>query len=75
MRSILDRARVDVSFDQPAGEENMKLEPFLKISLLLGVLWAGSFLLFHVASVLIHMLLVVAVLFYVGHLVREGSTT
>jgi len=53
----------------------MKLEPFLKISLLLGVLWAGSFLLFHVASVLIHMLLVVAVLFYVGHLVREGSTT
>jgi hypothetical protein len=30
---------------------------------------------FHVASVLIHMLLVVAVLFYVGHLVRDTTTT
>jgi hypothetical protein len=53
----------------------MKLELFLKISLLLGILWAGSFLVFHVASVLIHMLLVVAVLFYVGHLVRDTTTT
>lgn len=52
----------------------MKLDPFLKISLLLAILWAGSFLVFHVASVLIHMLLVVAVLFYVGHLVRDAST-
>jgi hypothetical protein len=38
-------------------------------------LWAGSFLVFHVASVLIHMLLVLAVMFYVGHLVRDTSTT
>jgi hypothetical protein len=53
----------------------MKLEPFLKISLLLLILWAGSFLVFHVASVLIHMLLVLAVMFYVGHLVRDTSTT
>jgi hypothetical protein len=53
----------------------MKLEPFLKIALLLMVLWAGSFLVFHVASVLIHMLLVLAVMFYVGHLVRDTSTT
>jgi hypothetical protein len=53
----------------------MKLEPFLKISLLLGSIWAGSFLVFHVASVMIHMLLVLAVLFYVGHLVRDASTT
>jgi hypothetical protein len=53
----------------------MKLEPFLKISLLLGIIWAGSFLVFHVASVMIHMLLVLAVLFYVGHLVRDASTT
>jgi hypothetical protein len=53
----------------------MKLEPFLKVSLLLAILWAASFLVFHVASVLIHMLLVVAVLFYVGHLVRDTSTT
>jgi hypothetical protein len=53
----------------------MKLEPFLKISLLLIIVWAGSFLVFHVASVLIHMLLVLAVIFYVGHLVRNTSAT
>jgi hypothetical protein len=53
----------------------MKLEPFLKISLLLLILWVGSFLVFHVASVLIHMLLVLAVMFYVGHLVRDASTS
>jgi hypothetical protein len=53
----------------------MKLEPFLKISLMLLIIWAASFLVFHVASVLIHMLLVVAVLFYVGHLVKGASTT
>jgi hypothetical protein len=53
----------------------MKLEPFLKISLLLIVVWAGGFLVFHVASVMIHMLLVLAVIFYVGHLIRNTSTT
>jgi hypothetical protein len=53
----------------------MKPEAFLKISLLLGMVWVGSFLVFHVANVLIHMLLVAAVLFYVGHLVRDESTT
>jgi hypothetical protein len=53
----------------------MKLEPFLKISLLLMVAWVASFLVFHVGSVLIHMLLVLAVMFYVGHLVRDTSTT
>jgi len=53
----------------------MKLEPFLKISLLLLIVWAGSFLVFHVASVMIHMLLVLAVMFFVVHLVRDASTT
>jgi hypothetical protein len=53
----------------------MRLEPFLKISLLLLIVWAASFLVFHIASVMIHMLLVLAVLFYVGHLVRDASTT
>jgi hypothetical protein len=43
--------------------------------LLLIVVWAGGYLLFHVASVMIHMLLVLAVIFYVGHLVRNTSTT
>jgi len=53
----------------------MRLEPFLKISLLLLMVWAGSFMVFHVTSVMIHMLLVLAVMFYVGHLVRDTSTT
>ncbi|HTA48377.1 MAG TPA: DUF5670 family protein [Verrucomicrobiae bacterium] len=53
----------------------MNVDPFRKISLALVILWACCFLLFHVASVLIHMLLVVAVLFYVGYLVRDASTT
>jgi hypothetical protein len=52
----------------------MNLDPFRKISLALVVLWACSFLVFHVPSVLVHMLLVVAVLFYVGYLARDGST-
>ncbi|MFZ0277900.1 MAG: DUF5670 family protein [Candidatus Sulfotelmatobacter sp.] len=51
----------------------MNLDPFRKISLALVILWVCSFLVFHVASVLIHMLLVVAVLFYVGYLVRDAS--
>ena len=50
-------------------------EPFLSISLWLGFVWAASFLLFHVASSLVHLLLVVAVLFFVGHLVKDTSTT
>jgi uncharacterized protein DUF5670 len=56
-------------------EAEMNLDPFRKISLALVILWACCFLMFHVASVLIHMLLVVAVLFYVGYLVRDASTT
>lgn len=53
----------------------MTREPFLTISLLLGMVWVASYLMFHVASSLIHLLLVVAVLFFVGHLVRDASTT
>jgi len=53
----------------------MRREPFLSISLLLGFVWATGFLLLHVASSLVHLLLVVAVLFFVGHLVRDTSTT
>jgi hypothetical protein len=51
----------------------MNLDPFRKISLALVILWACSFLVFHVASVLVHMLLVVAVLFYVGYLYGTGA--
>lgn len=53
----------------------MKLEPFLTISLLLILLWAGGFLVFHVASLMIHLLLLLAIIFFVGHLVSGTSTT
>jgi uncharacterized protein DUF5670 len=42
---------------------------FLVIALLLLVMWAGGFLMFHVASGLIHVLLLCAVISFVAHLV------
>jgi hypothetical protein len=51
----------------------MRLGPFLVISMWLLILWAGSFLMFHVASMLIHLLLVLAVLFLAAHLVEDTS--
>jgi Family of unknown function (DUF5670) len=53
----------------------MSFGPFLIISLLLLIVWAGGFLMFHVASGLIHLLLLMAVIFLVAHLVRDTSTT
>jgi hypothetical protein len=46
----------------------MRFGPFLMISLLLLILWAGGFLMFHVASGLIHLLLLFAVISLVVHL-------
>jgi hypothetical protein len=56
-------------------EAQMKLEAFLAISLSLLLLWACAFLMFNVASAMIHLLLLMAALFFVGHLVRNTSTT
>ena len=47
---------------------------FLVIALLLLVLWAGGFLMFHVASGLIHLLLLVAVVSFVAHLITGTRT-
>jgi len=52
----------------------MSFGPFLMTSLVLLVLWADG-LMFHVASSLIHLLLLMAVMFFVAHLVRDTSTT
>jgi hypothetical protein len=46
----------------------MRFGPLLVISLLLLVLWATGFLMFHVASGLIHLLLLFAVISFVAHL-------
>lgn len=47
----------------------MRFGPFLLIAFLLLILWAGGFLMFHVASGLIHLLLLFAVISLVVHLV------
>jgi hypothetical protein len=46
----------------------MRFGPFLVIALLLLILWAGGFLMFHIASGLIHLLLLFALLSFVVHL-------
>jgi uncharacterized protein DUF5670 len=48
--------------------------PFMVIAFLLLLMWAGGFLLFHVASGLIHLLLLFAVISFVVHLLT-GTTT
>jgi hypothetical protein len=46
----------------------MRFGPFLLIGFLLVILWLGGFLMFHVASGLIHLLLLFAVISFVVHL-------
>jgi hypothetical protein len=46
----------------------MRFGPFLVIAFLLLILWAGGFLMFHIASGLIHLLLLFALLSFVVHL-------
>jgi hypothetical protein len=52
----------------------MRLGPFLGIGLLLLVLWACGFLMFHVAGGLIHLLLLFAVISLVVHLFSGPRT-
>ncbi|MGA2922131.1 MAG: lmo0937 family membrane protein [Candidatus Sulfotelmatobacter sp.] len=52
----------------------MRFGPFLVIALLLLILWAGGFLMFHVASGLIHLLLLFAVVSFVAHLIMGSRT-
>ena len=48
--------------------------PFMVIAFLLLLMWAGGFLLFHVASGLIHLLLLFAVISFVAHLLTGTKT-
>jgi hypothetical protein len=52
----------------------MRFGPFLLVALLLLLAWAGAFLMFHVASALIHVLLVLAVLSFLFHFLTGRST-
>jgi hypothetical protein len=50
-------------------ETEMRFGPFLVVALMLLIFWAGGFLVFHVASGLIHLLLLFAVISLVMHFV------
>jgi hypothetical protein len=52
----------------------MMFGPFMAIAFLLLLMWAGGFLLFHVASGLIHLLLLFAVISFVVHLLTGTKT-
>ena len=53
----------------------MRFGLFMLIAILLLVLWAGGFLMFHLATGLIHLLLLFAVIAFVVHLVTGGART
>jgi hypothetical protein len=48
--------------------------PFMVIAFLLLLMWAGGFLLLHIASGLIHLLLLFAVISFVVHLLTGTKT-
>ncbi|HEY6128732.1 MAG TPA: lmo0937 family membrane protein [Candidatus Acidoferrum sp.] len=52
----------------------MRLGPFLLMAILLLFAWVGAFVMFHVASALIHVLLVLALLSFVFHLITGRRT-
>jgi hypothetical protein len=49
----------------------VKFSAFLALFLVLLLLWAGGFLVYHIASALIHLLLLLALVFLVIHVVRS----
>jgi len=53
----------------------MRFGPFLIIGLLLFILWAGGFVVFHTAGFLIHVLLILAVLSVVVHFLTGTRTS
>jgi hypothetical protein len=53
----------------------MRFGPFLIIGLLLFLLWAGGFVVFHTAGFLIHLLLVLAVISIIAHFFTGTRTS
>jgi hypothetical protein len=63
------RCRLQVRTPRLSGQSVlMRFGPFLVFAILLGLLWLVSFVLFHVAGALIHLLLVLAVIALIVHL-------
>jgi hypothetical protein len=52
----------------------MRFGPFLIIALLLFIIWIGSFVAFHVAGALIHLLLLFALISLIIHLFAGRRT-
>jgi hypothetical protein len=52
----------------------MRFGPFLAIALLLFILWIAGFLMLHVASAMIHLLLLVAIIALVIHFFTGPKT-
>ncbi len=52
----------------------MRFGPFLILAILLLILWAGGFFMYHTAGFLIHVLLIFAVISFVVHLFTGSRT-
>ena len=59
---------VDTGKHRMRAGGSMRFGPFLIIAILLFVLWAGGFMVFHTAGFLIHILLVLAIISVIAHL-------
>jgi len=57
-----------------AEGDTMSFGPFLLIAILLLLAWVAGFLMFHIASVLIHVLLVLALLSFIFHFIAGRRT-
>lgn len=57
------------------GRRLMRVGPLLVIAVLLVILWAGSFLLFHIASAFIHILLLLALILFVVHIFSPSKSS
>lgn len=64
-----------VTADSSFTELLMKPSLFLSIAIGLLTVWVASLAMFHVASMMVHLLLLVAILFLAGHLVEDTTTT
>jgi hypothetical protein len=51
----------------------MKPGPFLAISILLLTMWLGGVVMLHVASMMVHLLLLLAIFFMIGHLLEATA--
>ena len=47
---------------------------FIALFVILAIFWVGGFLVFHVASALIHLVLLLAVISLIAHFVRRRAT-